>query len=775
MKQSKLFVLLLTAWSWNMTYGQPAFKEMTVDTAVNHTAAIVVADLNRDGIPDIAAASWGNPPIGADYKGVRYSLGNDSTLSSWISMAVDSLYRPMGVEAADIDGDSFPDLAACGWVSNDLAWWGNGGGTPIVWTKHAIDSNFTNAHEIHAADIDKDGDMDIIAAAAGVNQVAVWYSDGSKPPVWTKQVVDSAFGGARSVVASDFDGDGDLDLAGAALTIDQVAWWRNDGGTPAVWTKFVIDNNFDTAHRLNPADVDQDGRIDLVGAAYAGSIVWWHNTTGEPVDWVKLMVAPEYPGGMVAHAADMDGDGDIDIVGTNQVNNLVSVWTNEGGTPFVWTEYRWNYPGPWPILPHDLNDDGAQDMITGGYYDCVWFRNISHLQLSAVPNFYSMLPGDSVSVLLELPLRFGKTVAVEVSSALDAAPYQGSIALILDRTSLCAPDSCQLAIKTSLDISPGKYEISITTTDGIDTLIVEDMIVIEIIGQGQAACIGASQKLMDLVRSVWSETDSLGSIPSLIGSNYQALVIESGAGPDDTSKIRSFIEDGGRVLTVAGVPYELCAGLGLASISGWLGASTFAFYLSGGINIIANYNNPFGLGSIALGDTLGLAVSGFGRLSSPTPNAISISHLGTASSAISGLYCHYGDGHSFFYTGGAGISPLSDSLLTAYLQNPALGIEQPSEESTVISQMLVQIKPNPMAMFCQIEFNLPSSGLVDLSVYDITGRKIMSILRQPMNHGVQRAYWNGRSSNGIRCSSGIYFIRCATQSNTIIKKVMLLR
>jgi hypothetical protein len=775
MKNTILFALMAGVLFWKPAAGQPAFKVMTADTNVNHAAAIAVADLNRDGLPDLVAASWGNPPSSADYRGVRYSLGQDSAASSWTCLPVDSIYQPMGVDAADIDGDSICDVVACSWTSNDLAWWGNDGNVPIHWTRYIVDSNFTNAHEIHAADIDGDGDLDIIAAAAGVNQVAVWYNDGSQPPVWSKQVVDSSFGGARSVIAADFDGDGDLDLAGAALLIDQVAWWRNEGGSPAAWTKYVIDNTFDTAHRLNWVDLDLDGRADLVGAGYSGSIVWWRNTAGSPIDWVKQVVAPEYPGGMVAHAADMDGDGDIDIIGTNQVNDLVSVWTNEGGAPPAWTECRWSFPGPWPILPYDLDHDGAPDIVTGGYYESAWFRNLSRLRLSADLAFCSLSPGDSIIVRLYLPLRYGKIATVDISPALDNTPTLGSIHLTLDRTTLSSPDSCQLTIKASPDASPGKYGISIISTDGIDSLAAEGMIEIEIIGQGQAACIGADGKMLELVRSVWGDTDSLWNLPTTLGGNYQAVVIESGAGPADTAKLRNFVGNGGRVLLTANTPYDLCAGTGLAAISGWLGAATFAFYTGSGISIISNYNEPFGFSGIASGDNLGLAVSGCGRLSGLTANATSIAHLGSVSSAIAGAYCHYGSGHSFYYTGGAGLGPASDSLLAAFLKNPALGVGSVPEGIVLTARLLLRVKPNPMSRSCQIDLDLPASGPADLSVYDIAGRKVATILHQPMPQGPHRKYWDGRSADGSRCASGIYFVRCAALDKSVTQKVLLLK
>ena len=45
----------------------------------------------------------------------------------------------------------------------------------------------------------------------------VWYeNDGSTPIVWTKRTIDNAFSGPWSVYAADIDGDGDMDVLGAA-------------------------------------------------------------------------------------------------------------------------------------------------------------------------------------------------------------------------------------------------------------------------------------------------------------------------------------------------------------------------------------------------------------------------------------------------------------------------------------------------------------------------------------------------------------------------------
>ena len=46
---------------------------------------------------------------------------------------------------------------------------------------------------------------------------------------WTEHTIDAAFSFALSVYAADFDGDGDMDVLGAAYTANDITWWENDG------------------------------------------------------------------------------------------------------------------------------------------------------------------------------------------------------------------------------------------------------------------------------------------------------------------------------------------------------------------------------------------------------------------------------------------------------------------------------------------------------------------------------------------------------------------
>ena len=74
------------------------------------------------------------------------------------------------------------------------------------------------------------------------------------------------------------DGDLDLDVIGTASLDDDVTWWENTAGDGTAWTEHLIDGSFDGAREAHAVDLDGDGDIDVVGAAEtAGDISWWEN------------------------------------------------------------------------------------------------------------------------------------------------------------------------------------------------------------------------------------------------------------------------------------------------------------------------------------------------------------------------------------------------------------------------------------------------------------------------------------------------------------------
>jgi hypothetical protein len=89
--------------------------------------------------------------------------------------------------------------------------------------------------------------------------------------------------------------------------------------------------------------------------------------------------------------------------------------------------------------------------------------------------------------------------------------------------------------------------------------------------------------------------------------------------------------------------------------------------------------------------------------------------------------------------------------------------------------VLSQNYPNPFNPETQLEFFLPRDCYVELSIYDILGRKVTTLVNQDLSAGLKLISWDGRDENGREVASGIYFymIKAGTFSDT--KKLVLLK
>ena len=67
-------------------------------------------------------------------------------------------------------------------------------------------------------------------------------------------------------------------MLGAALDADDIVWWENVVSDGTVWAEHAVDAVYDGASSVHAADVDGDGDMDVLGAAYnADEITWWES------------------------------------------------------------------------------------------------------------------------------------------------------------------------------------------------------------------------------------------------------------------------------------------------------------------------------------------------------------------------------------------------------------------------------------------------------------------------------------------------------------------
>jgi hypothetical protein len=83
--------------------------------------------------------------------------------------------------------------------------------------------------------------------------------------------------------------------------------------------------------------------------------------------------------------------------------------------------------------------------------------------------------------------------------------------------------------------------------------------------------------------------------------------------------------------------------------------------------------------------------------------------------------------------------------------------------------------PNPFNPHTTIEYSLPKTAHVNLSIYDVQGRLICNLVDRVENAGKRRIIWDGTSSSGRRVASGVYFYRIVAGNYSESKKMILLR
>jgi glucose/arabinose dehydrogenase len=100
------------------------------------------------------------------------------------------------------------------------------------------------------------------------------------------------------------------------------------------------------------------------------------------------------------------------------------------------------------------------------------------------------------------------------------------------------------------------------------------------------------------------------------------------------------------------------------------------------------------------------------------------------------------------------------------------GIDDVPASGGVLSQNV----PNPFNPVTRIRFSTHEEGLVELTVYDVEGRLVQTLVRKRLDAGPHAAAWDGRNEKGAAAPSGIYFYRLAVNGRAVdAKRMVLLR
>jgi hypothetical protein len=271
-----------------------------------------------------------------------------------------------------------------------------------------LDTGFDQASYIGIGDIDNDGNDDVVASAR--NTVSskpdlAWYKNPGPPggADWTKTVITTNINYAHRVKVADLDNDGDQDVVISTYSSSTGVWWfenKNSNGDPGKGTAWI---GGDSAHRIDNSnkvqypytievgDLDGDDDIDVVVASnYWNSRDIYGFENKDPKNattWVRntiLKDASSYVGGIAIGNINHKQPGRMEIVYTTDTWGGKVCWLENDGTPFTgtWTSHNIYDPNvreyyPQQVAIGDLDNDNRDDVVVVKRYTygTVWYKN----------------------------------------------------------------------------------------------------------------------------------------------------------------------------------------------------------------------------------------------------------------------------------------------------------------------------------------------------------------------------------------------------------------
>jgi hypothetical protein len=137
----------------------------------------------------------------------------------------------------------------------------------------------------------------------------------------------------EGVAVGDIDRDGSLDVVASGLDNVSIYWWKNPGNGTSNWVGYKIGTTVQRADRVAVADINGDGRLDIVvteETPLSGASVYWFEQPADPTspNWPRHTLVTQYTTNSL-DVADMNRDGSIDIItGEHRGTQKLSIWEN---------------------------------------------------------------------------------------------------------------------------------------------------------------------------------------------------------------------------------------------------------------------------------------------------------------------------------------------------------------------------------------------------------------------------------------------------------------
>ena len=371
---------------------------------------LVMADLDKDGFEDVVSVHESD----AEYDSAQFVTGFVAPLAGHVRIAFGSASpeswtnitvaegadapAPEDAALADMNGDGYLDVLVAAELAHILYLQNPGAGAREEhWPRLILPMTRDRGSYIRvfAADLDGDSVAEVIAPNKGAQspgpddyarstpvELYRLHGDPLQGDSWERREL-GRYSIPQNAEPVDLDGDGDLDIVVGARGDNRLVFFENlnDGELGFVEHAIGINGANMAGFNLEYADLSDDGRLDILGAA-AREMVWIEQPERNGDTWNAYTIGSFAPDGITGmEVADIDGDGDLDVMAGSYSRGLrtgdgdidlndplgrLGWFENPGDAKAAWTRHDISrrVRGMFDkFIARDLDGDGDMDFL----------------------------------------------------------------------------------------------------------------------------------------------------------------------------------------------------------------------------------------------------------------------------------------------------------------------------------------------------------------------------------------------------------------------------
>jgi PKD repeat protein len=755
--------------------------KVTVDGNLLGAHCVATADFDNDGDLDIFGSGAGVIRIYVNYGDGSFSAGYPVTDDG-----------ALGFDLADLDRDGDLDIVAQARNKQEVRWYEYISG--FDFEGHVVGTDIGECWSVHAADLDGDGDLDITAASTTLNTVKAYINNGSQK--FSEMTVAEDFSYARYEYPVDIDDDGDADIVAVSANTRTIVWfesvaprralrltsptggetWIAGAAKDITWTS---EGDISAVTITLSTDAGATWQIVAANVPNTGAYKWTVPNAVSDKCLIRIAVALN---NKIADASDSTftivtpslaiaspNGGENWVAGTSQNIN----WTTIGSISHVKLEYALDDNMTWRLIAEHVRNSGSFSWTVPDTASDACRVRISD-DADGEPLDVS---DDAFRILAKNRPPFAHA----------GGPYNGARnqAITFSASQSYDPDGDALSYEWAFgDGQTGSgmqashvysalnvYQVTLTVRDGrggeavaSTEVKIQNRAPLVAISAGEVEVIGACQSIYPITFTIDQAQDQDGVITA-----YDWDFGDGGPHGNSSSSLSHDFQVPGAYTIVLTVT-DNDGGVGVDSVRVSLTANqppVAAFKVPKDtlvVNTVVNFD------ASASSDAEGRIASyswDFGDGAVITGTEPKVAHVFQSTRQFNVL---------LLVSDSCGVS--STVSKTLQIVQPS-AVAQENRQGLPASFVLAQSFPNPIALnggklaLTRMAFQLPKAAEVRLSVYNIFGQHVRTLLRNHFAPGHYEATWDLRDDRGESVSVGIYFYRLQAGDYSATRKLVI--